>query len=152
MDFDPTHVRRISLDAAGVREENLDQPEIAEIMMNFYKDLAHKAGGSIEFYYIDSWALLMPDGSIKTHEYRRYYTLTDEEKGERDIYFPMRGLYISKNTDKYAYETTDEDFFVEFEDQIDAMRRLFDYGSESIFFSTWPEYDENLIKDDTVTI
>ncbi len=152
MDFDPTHVRRISLDAAGVREEDLEQPEIAEIMMNFYKDIAHKAGGKLEFYYIDSWALLMPDRTIKTHEYKRCYTLTDEEKGERDIYFPMRWLYISKKTGKYAYETTDDDFFVEFSDQIDAMRDLFSYGSESIFFADWPTYDENLIKDDTVKI
>lgn len=49
-------------------------------MVEFYSQKAQAAGGEIDFYYIDSWAMLLPDGEVKTFEYRREYTLTDTKK------------------------------------------------------------------------
>lgn len=96
--------------------------------------------------------MLFPDGTVKTSEYKREYTLTNELKG--DIYpdAPMRSLYISKVTGKRAHETTMQDYIKEFSCQAQAFRELFGYQSKSIFFESWPEYDEALTVDSEVTI
>jgi hypothetical protein len=126
--------------------------QIAELMIEFYKNIATQNGGSIDFYYTDAFAVLFPDGSIQTSEYKREYTLTNELKG--DIYpdAPMRSLYISKVTGKRAYETTMQDYIKEFSCQAQAFSQLFGLGQTSIFFESWPEYDEVLTVDSEVTI
>jgi leucyl-tRNA synthetase len=69
--------------------------------------------------------LLLPNGEVKQYEYKRFYTLTDTPKGDLDIYFPMRNLYIAKPTGKYAIDQTDEDTVLEFTNMRSAMRILF---------------------------
>lgn len=64
----------------------------------------------------------------------------------------MANLYVSKYTGKRHHESTDEDFFVEFAGQMEAMQELFGYQGSSIFFTDWPEYDEAMTIDSEVTI
>gem|GEM_PF-1154135 len=145
-------MKRTALELVGKKESDLSVEEVAELMIDYYQARARDAGGSIDYYYVDSWAILYPDGNIKTYEYRREYTLTDTRKGELKPYFPMANLYVSKYTGKRYHESTDEDFFIEFAGQTEALSELFNYGRESIFFADWPEYDEKLVVDDEVTI
>jgi hypothetical protein len=49
-------------------------------MIAYYQERAKEAGGSLLYHYVDSWAVLYPDGSVKTFEYRREYLLTDERQ------------------------------------------------------------------------
>ena len=123
-DFDQTHIKREALKAIGKMENECTQQEVAEAMNIFYRDLAGKNGGKLEFYYVDAWAILFPNGEIKTHEYKRFYTLTDTPKGPLDIHFPMRNLYISQDTNKYAVDQTQEDFFIEFTNMTNALKIL----------------------------
>ena len=121
-------------------------------MIAFYQEKARENGGSIDYHYNDSWAVLSPNGEIKTIEYRREYTLTDERKGELMPYFPMNSLYVSKYTGKRHHESTDDDFHIEHAGQAEAFRELFGFGKNSIFFAEWPSYDEALTIDSEVTI
>ncbi len=76
-DFEPTKVKRTALELAGKKESDLSVEEVAELMIAYYQEKAHEAGGKIDYYYRDSWAVLYPNGKVKTFEYRREYTLTD---------------------------------------------------------------------------
>lgn len=64
----------------------------------------------------------------------------------------MRSLYISKVTAKRAHETTMQDYIKEFACQAEAFAELFELQGSSIFFTTWPEYDEAMTVDNEVTI
>jgi len=77
-DFDPTKVRRAAIEQAGKDESKLTKEQIAELMVEFYKQKATDAGGKIDFHYRDGLAVLFPNGEVKTYEYRREYILTDE--------------------------------------------------------------------------
>jgi hypothetical protein len=121
-------------------------------MIAYYQERAKEAWGTLDYYYVDSWAVLYPSGEVKTFEYRREYTLTDERQGELKPYFPMANLYVSKYTGKRLHESNDEDFFVEFVWQTEALEELFWYNQQSVFFTSWPEYDESLTVDSEVTI
>jgi len=151
-DFDSTKVRRAAIEQAGKVESEMSSMEIAEEMIHFYKALATKEGGKVEFYYIDAFAVLFPGGEIKTFEYRREYILTDVHEGDIHEYVPMRGLYISKVTGKRAHETTQEDHMKEFACQAEAFAELFSYNKDSIFFQDWPEFDPEMVKDNEITI
>lgn len=151
-DFDPTHVRRAAITGLGKSESELWATEIAQAMVEFYWEKARAAWGKIDFYYRDAWAVLFPDGTIKTREYRREYILTDEHNGELNIHAPMRGLYISKVTGKRAHESSHEDYLKEFECQAEAFAELFNMQGESIFFTDWPSYDEAMTVDNEITI
>jgi len=148
----PTHVKRAALSAIGKTESECTQEEIAKAMVDYYKDIAKKAGGQKEFYYIDALAVLYPDGVIETAEWKREYILQDTEHSPTQLYFPMRSLFISKITGKGDHNSTEEDFFIEMQGQSNALKELFGYGKESIFFSEWPEYDEGMTIDNEVTI
>lgn len=150
-DFDPTHIRRAAIAKTWKNETDMSDEEIAEAMTSFYQNEATKAGGSFDFYYIDSWVVLFPDGAIKTHEYKRPYEMTNMRWPKNHVKFPMRNLYRSKITGKRAEETTSEDFLKEFQDQAQAFRHLFWY-QRSIFHTPWPEYDESLTVDNEITI
>lgn len=79
-EFEPTKVKRTALELAGKKESDLSVEEVAELMIDFYQTKAREAGGKLDYYYIDSWAVLYPNGEIKTFEYRREYTLTDDRQ------------------------------------------------------------------------
>lgn len=151
-DFQPTKVRRTAIELAGKNEADLSQEEIAELMIEFYQSKARDEGGSIPYHYVDSWAVLYPNGEVKTFEYRREYTLTDTRAGELQPYFPMAALYVSKYTGKRHHESSDEDFYTEFAGQSEAFAELFNLQGDSIFFSPWPEFDEAMTIDNEVTI
>ena len=121
-DFDPLCPKRSCLEEGD--EDRLNQEQIAEKMLNFYKNIAKKNGGEKEFYYEDYWTILLPDGNYKQIKYKREYILTDKQEGKLNIYFPMRNLYYSKITGKRFFENTDEDFFKEFECQTNALKEL----------------------------
>lgn len=149
MKENPTHIKRMALNEAGLEESNCSQEQIAEAMSNYYKNLAKEHNGTLDFYYKDAWVIMFPDGNIISEVYKREYILTSEEKGERDIYFPMRNFYQSKITGKYACDQTEEDTKKEFECMAVMMKKFF---SDSLFFTPWPDYDEAMTIDDTVKI
>ena len=151
-DFDSTMVRRAAIEKSGKNESELSKREIAEIMIDFYAAKAKSEWGEIPFYYTDAFVVLHPNGEIKQFEYKRHYILTDTSKW--DIYedAPMRSLYISKVTGKRACETTMEDYIKEFACQGEAFKELFSLHGNSIFFTSWPEYDEAMTIDSEVTI
>ncbi len=151
-DFDPTMVRRAAIEKSGKKESELSKLEIAEIMVDFYKSIAHKSGWEIDFYYVDAFVVLFPNGEIKKIEYKREYTLTDIHKWEIYIHAPMRWLYISKVTWKRADDSTMQDYVKEFSWLADAFKELFSLNWNSIFFTDWPEYDEAMTIDTEVTI
>jgi hypothetical protein len=64
----------------------------------------------------------------------------------------MSSLYVSKYTGKRLHESNDEDFFVEFAGQSEALEELFELQGGSIFFTDWPEYDEAMTIDSEITI
>lgn len=102
------------------------------MMNDFYKKLATDNGGKLDFYYQDSWAVLLPNGEIKTGEFRREYTLTAEENGPLDIHLPMRNLFVSKLTGKPGSDTSDEAFFGEFEPMKQTLQELVTSKENSI--------------------
>ncbi|MBU0648111.1 hypothetical protein KJ855_02935 [Patescibacteria group bacterium] len=120
--FDPTHVRRITL--AGHDESKLTQEEIAHKMLDYYIELANKYSGQKDFYYTDYWTALFPNGTTKQINYRRHYTLTNKITKPLDIYMPMRNLYISPLTGKSPILHSEEEYYIEFKPQINAMKKL----------------------------
>jgi leucyl-tRNA synthetase len=151
-DFEPTHVRRCAIQASWKDESELSKQEIAECMIEFYASKAKTEGWEVPFYYIDAFVVLFPNGDIKRFEYKREYILTGSSKG--DIYpdAPMRSLYISKTTWKRAHETTMQDYIKEFGWQGEAFQELFSLNGNSIFFTSWPEYDDAMTIDSEITI
>jgi hypothetical protein len=109
-----------------LKEENLNQEQIYDIMLNFYKNLATDRWWELDFYFLDWWALLLPNWKIKTTKYKRKYILTDKIVWEKQLYFPLCNLYKSKITWKYQTTWNDGDFFIEFENQIKAIKYLLD--------------------------
>ena len=130
-DFDPTHVKRVAL--AGEDESKLTQEQIAEKIKDFYINIAKKYGGKKEFYYLDSWSILFPDGEIKQLEYKREYIMTDKVQGKLDINFPMRSLHLVKATGKYPFEETEEEWISEFKNQIDSFESVFGKNKIKIY-------------------
>jgi len=145
----PTFIKRNALKFAGLEEKNSSQEQIAEAISEYYKKLARENGGTMDFHYEDAWVMLLPDNRIVSNIYKREYILTDKEKGKRDIYFPMRNLYISKITGKSPIEQTEEETTKEFKWVAVMLEKLF---SDSIFFASWPQYDEKMTIDDTIKI
>ena len=150
-DFDPTHVRRAAIAKAWKQESEMTAEEVAEAMVQFYQDAANAAGGSFDFYYIDAWVVLYPNGEIRSYEYKRPYEMTNTRSTEKYITFPMCNLYKSKITNTRPEDTSEEEYFREFEWQTRAMKNLFWY-TQSIFETSWPEYDPELVKDNEVII
>ncbi len=151
-DFDPTHVRRAAIKDSGKDEANMSDDEICEAMMSFYENEATKTGGSFDFYYIDAWAVLFPNWEIKTSEYKRPYEMTNVRSKSIQIKFPMSNLYRSKITGKRQEDSNEAEYLEEFAMQSWAFKKLFWYDSWSIFDTSWPEYDENLVVDSEITI
>jgi len=98
----------------GADESTLSQEEIAKKLDAFYRDIAQKHGGSVEGYWQDFTVLRLPDGTELTQENKRHIVLTNERKGDMDVYFPVRGLYKVAANGKYVVDQTeDESVYVE---------------------------------------
>ncbi|GAB4141874.1 MAG: hypothetical protein Fur0024_4240 [Patescibacteria group bacterium] len=139
--FNPTEVKRVVLE--GKDEKSLTQEEIGKLMNDFYKNLAKKHGGKVDFYYQNNFTILFPDGSIKQAQGKREYILQSEEHSELDIWMPMRNLYISKITNKpsiqenFDLENIPEDYKKEFEPIVSALTEmLFEKEEKITVFTT----------------
>lgn len=104
--------KRNALD--GADESTLSQEEIAKKLDAFYRGIAEKHGGNVEGYWQDFTVLRLPDGTELTQENKRHIVLTNERKGDMDLYFPVRGLYKVAANGKYVIDQTeDESVYVE---------------------------------------
>lgn len=135
-DVDPVRVRRKAL--SSLDESSLSQSEIAEKLIDYYRAIARKHGGEVEGYWLDSWCLILPDGTVNKSESRRDIILTDKEVGNKDKYVPIRCLYKVKQTGKYTDEQSeDEYYFVEMKSLLESLRVLF--ASKLSVFTTRPD-------------
>ena len=100
--MNPARVKRNALE--GEDEASLSKEQIGQKLLNYYKKLARKHGGAIDGYFLDVFALTMPDGTTQTSTSRRDLTLTDKERGDLDYHFPIRTLYIVASTGKYVVD------------------------------------------------
>ena len=123
-ELDPAKVRRNALE--GQDEAALSADEIAKLMVAYYRRIAEAHGGRAPAYWQDVFALLNPDGTLKTDESRRPVILTPEVRGQTVPNFPLRSMYIVEATGKYATEQTEEEELVELKPYQQALRRLLD--------------------------
>ncbi len=126
INFDPTLIKRKAIEQNWLNEFELHQEDIYNLMLEYYKNLATEKWWELEFYFLDSWAILFPNWELKTTEYKREYILTDKVVWEKQLYFPLCNLYKSKITWKYRTTWDEKDFFLELQKQIDAMKYLLD--------------------------
>lgn len=128
--------KRNALD--GTDESTLTQEEIAQRLSKFYCGIAEKHGGSVEGYWQDFTALRLPDGTELTQENKRHIILTNERKGEMDVYFPVRGLYKVAANGKYVVDQTeDESVYVELGPLAQALASV--CSEEVRVFTTRPD-------------
>jgi Ham1 family len=111
----------------GISECELSEEEISKRLLNFWKGVATRHGGTVGAAWIEAWVLLHPDGKIDTIESRREVVLTDTEFGTPHIHMPVRALYYSKATGKPAVLHTAEDEIVEMEPVIKALKNILGY-------------------------
>lgn len=102
-----TTPRRTAL--AGKNENELSKEEIAELMMEFWKSMARKYGGEVNAAWPETFALVLPDGTVRFAESRREITLTDTQYGPMNLHMPLRPLYRSKISGKPVIEQTPEE-------------------------------------------
>ena len=120
--LDPAKVKR---NALGDRDESkLSQDEIAQLILDYYKELVNKHGGKLSAYWDDAFSLVMPDGKVRTERSRRDVTLMPETKGEINPYFPLRSMYVVDRTGKYVSDQTDEEEKLELSPIIEALDKL----------------------------
>ncbi|MBI2050947.1 MAG: hypothetical protein HYT31_04035 [Parcubacteria group bacterium] len=105
----------------GVQEHYLTQEEIARKLLNFWKGIAQKHGGSVDAAWVEAFVAVYPDGSVKRASSRREIILTDRELGEVPLHLPIRALYYSKATNKPAIQHTEEEEWLEMQPVIDAL-------------------------------
>ncbi|MDQ7815277.1 MAG: non-canonical purine NTP pyrophosphatase [Patescibacteria group bacterium] len=121
-ELDPALVKRNALD--GRMESEFSQHEIGQRMLVYYQNIARNHGGQVEAYWKDVFVLVLPDGTEKTAESIRPVVLTAEVHGEVDDFMPLRSLYYSKITGKYAAEAIEEDEMRELEPVSRALREI----------------------------
>lgn len=105
-------------------EKILTKEEIALILLEFWKNIARKHGGKVDAAWVESFALLDPDGKLHISESRREVILTDKEFGKAHIQMPVRALYISKLTNKPAIQHDKEEEFLELKPVTDALFKV----------------------------
>ena len=128
-EIDPVKVKRNALQ--GRPEKELKQEEIAGLLLEYYRNIAKKRGGKVDAYWRDACALSLPDGTIQAADNKREVLLTDEVKGEVNIYFPVRSLYKSKTTGKYTAEETEKEELLELQPFTNSLMKLLSEGGSS---------------------
>ncbi|MDB5204021.1 MAG: XTP/dITP diphosphatase [Candidatus Taylorbacteria bacterium] len=114
--------KRIAL--GETNERTLTKEEIGEKLLNFWKGVATKYGGKVDAAWVESFALIDLNGSIKIVDSRREVVLTDQEFGKAHIQMPVRTLYYSKTTNKPAILHTQEEEVLEMSPVIEALRTI----------------------------
>lgn len=105
-------------------ESGFTPEEKASKLVEFWKGIATKHGGRVDATWIEVFACLMPDGTLKTSESKREVVLTNEEFGTAHIQMPVRALYISKATGKPAISHTHEEEVAEMQPVIEALAKI----------------------------
>ena len=123
-ELDPVKIKRNAL--GNEKESNLTEEQISLKMQDYYRDIARKHGGTVEFYFKDVYTVLHPNGTYKQVAAVRHYDLTSIAKGKL-TQFQLRTLYISKATGKRPFEQTEEDEMKELEPIIVGIKKLIDY-------------------------
>ncbi|MDD5040299.1 MAG: leucine--tRNA ligase [Patescibacteria group bacterium] len=120
---DPAMVRRTAL--GGKDESQLSRKQIMEHIIRHYSSVAKKHGGKVNAYWIDCFALVTPDGTVRFAEARRDIILTDTLHKPVDPHFPMRSLYINVATNKRPVDETEhEEVNIELKPVKDALSKL----------------------------
>jgi hypothetical protein len=107
-----------------INEKQLTKEEIAKALLEFWRGIAKKYGGKVDAVWIETFALLDPDGMMHTAESRREVILTDQIFGEAHIQMPIRALYISKATNKPAIHHTAKEEIFELQPVTDALSKV----------------------------
>ncbi len=105
-------------------EKQLTKEEAAKGLLNFWKGVATKQGGKVDAAWVEAFAVIHHDGSIKKADSRREVILTDQEFGKAHLQMPVRALYISKATNKPAIQHTAEEEILEMKPVIDALTKV----------------------------
>jgi XTP/dITP diphosphohydrolase len=105
-------------------EKEMNQQEIAEALLMFWKGIATKYGGEVDAAWPEAFVLVYPDGTSRMVESRREVLLTDKEFGPLHLTMPLRPLYISKMTGKPAIQHTLEEEDYELTPVRDALVSL----------------------------
>ena len=114
--------KRIALPESNTT--NLTQDEIADHMLTFWKNIATKHGSSVPAAWIESFVLLLPDGTTRVAESRRDVILTDTVFGVPHAQLPIRALYISVATGKPALSHTKEEELLEMTPVAEALKEV----------------------------
>jgi inosine/xanthosine triphosphate pyrophosphatase family protein len=110
--------------ALGETSKELTKEEAAKGLLDFWKGVAAKHGGKVNAAWVEAFAVIHPDGSMKTADSRREVILTDQEFGKAHLQMPVRALYISKTTNKPAIQHTKEEEILEMKPVIDALVKV----------------------------
>ena len=121
--LDPVKVKRNALD--GVDEKEFSTEEIGNKMLTYYQRIATDHGGRVDAEWRSSLCLMSSAKILKQEEAIRPTILTNEPHGIMDPFMPLRPLYISKDTNKYVLDQTDEEELIELKPIMDALTRLF---------------------------
>ncbi len=116
----------------GLDEKNLTDAEIAEKLLEFWKNIATKNGGSVDAAWVEAFALLDESGNLRVKESRREILLTDTVFGDPHIQTPVRCLYISKTTNKPSIQHTPEEELLELQPVTDALCALLEHPHASL--------------------
>jgi inosine/xanthosine triphosphate pyrophosphatase family protein len=117
--------KRIALGEAD--EKSLSKEQIAEKLLNFWKEVATRHGGKVDAAWVDSFVALYPNGEMKEAEARREVVLTNTELGTPHMQMPVRALYYSKITNKPAAQHSPEEELLEMKPISDALVKVLGY-------------------------
>ena len=133
--IDPVTVKRNALN--GEDENKFTVEEIASKMQAYYVDIARKHGGRVDAYWKNAVCVITPDKIAIHAQGIRPVILTDEVHGIVDPHLPVRGLYISKASGKYALEQNEQEELKELQPITDAVKKVFTPGIS--VFTTRPD-------------
>ena len=105
-------------------EKSLTKQEIANMMLEFWQNIARKHGGKVDAAWMEAFVVLNPDGTMRTAESKREVILTDHVFGEAHIQMPVRALYISKATNKPSIQHAAEEEIFELKPVTDALLKV----------------------------
>lgn len=121
-DLDPAKVRR---NALGDRDEkSMNEQEIVQAMIAFYQGVVRRRGGQLPAHWDDSFALVLPDGTVRREKSQRPVLLTEFVHGEINPHAPLRSMYIVEPTGKYVSDQTPEDEYIEMLPYQEALERI----------------------------